>query len=267
MSILTLLLHLPQWLAVPVIVGSVVLISIIGFLAVHRLVPIEIRKLHNDVAGFVYAVVGVIYAVLLAFVVFVVWSEYNEVRITVEKENSLTLVLYEGTQLYPNTEVSQNLQQALATYAQAVVAEDRQIADLAKPRGVSGVSVSLHPIGDVLAKVAPANNHEQSIYNLILHSLNEVSNYRNLRLYAAEEKLPNAILIAMIAGAIITIGFTYLFGTENILAHEIMIGMLAAMIAIIMYVVIELDHPFLGPVSIKPPQAYQMIIEAVNAKK
>jgi hypothetical protein len=244
-----------------------VLISIVGFLAVHRLVPVEIRKLHNNVAGFVYAVVGVTYAVLLAFVVFVVWEEYNEVRINVEQENSLINVLYEGIQLYPNTEVSQRMQHAFAMYAQAVVAEDRQIADLTKPRGVSGVSVSLHPIGDLLAKVAPANNHEQSIYDLIVSGLNEVSHYRNLRLYAAQKKLPNAILIAMIAGAIVTIGFTYLFGTENILAHEIMIALLAAMIAIVMYVVIELDHPFLGPNSIKPPQAYQMIIEAVNAKK
>jgi hypothetical protein len=32
-------------------------------------------------------------------------------------------------------------------------------------------------------------------------------------------------------------------------------------------VVIELAHPFLGAVSIRPPPAYGMIIEAVNAKK
>ena len=36
---------------------------------VQRLVPSQTRKQHNDVAGFIYAVLGVVYAVLLALVV------------------------------------------------------------------------------------------------------------------------------------------------------------------------------------------------------
>ena len=267
MSFSIFLLQLPQWLAVLVIVGSVVLPSIVGFLSVHRFIPVTIRKLHNDVAGFVYTAVGVTYAVLLAFVVLVVWVEYNNVQINVENESSIAWVLYRSTEEYPNPEVSQRMQQALATYAQVVLAEHRQITDLAKPRAVSGFSVTWHPIAEMLAKADPANIHEQAIYSLVLNSLTELTKYRNLRLYAAEEELPSAIWIAMIAGAIITIGFTYLFGTENIWAHLSMIALLGAMIAIIMYVVIELDHPFLGAVSIKPPHAYGMIIEAVNAKK
>jgi Protein of unknown function (DUF4239) len=267
MSFSIFLLQLPQWLAVLVIVGSVVLPSIVGFLSVHRFIPVTIRKLHNDVAGFVYTAVGVTYAVLLAFVVLVVWVEYNNVQINVENESSIAWVLYRSTEEYPNPEVSQRMQQALATYAQVVLAEHRQITDLAKPRAVSGFSVTWHPIAEMLAKADPANIHEQAIYSLVLNSLTELTKYRNLRLYAAEEELPSAIWIAMIAGAIITIGFTYLFGTENIWAHLSIIALLGAMIAIIMYVVIELDHPFLGAVSIKPPHAYGMIIEAVNAKK
>jgi hypothetical protein len=35
------------------------------------------RKEHNDVGGFIFAAVGVLYAVLLAFVVVVVWENLN----------------------------------------------------------------------------------------------------------------------------------------------------------------------------------------------
>lgn len=267
MSLSLFLLQLPQWLAVLVIVGSVVLFSIVGFLAVHRFIPAKIRKLHNDVAGYVYTAVGVAYAVLLAFVVLVVWADFNDVRINVENESSIAWVLYRSTEAYPNPEVSQRMQQALATYAQVVLTEHRQITDLAKPRAVIGFSVSWHPIADIVAKAVPADIHEQAIYSSILNSLTELTKYRNLRLYAAQDEVPSVIWIAMIAGAIITIGFTYLFGTENIWAHVTIIALLGAMIAIIMYVVIELAHPFLGAVSIRPPPAYGMIIEAVNAKK
>jgi hypothetical protein len=34
----------------------------------HRLVHVDVRKAHNDLAGFTIAVVGVLYAVLLAFI-------------------------------------------------------------------------------------------------------------------------------------------------------------------------------------------------------
>src|SRR5918993_1917988 len=41
------------------------------------LVPIAVRRQHNDVAGFIYAVLGVVYAVLLGLMVVAVWEEWN----------------------------------------------------------------------------------------------------------------------------------------------------------------------------------------------
>ena len=48
--------------------------------------PWTIRMEHNDVAGFIYAVLGVIYAVLLALVVIATWEEFGRARVTVEAE-------------------------------------------------------------------------------------------------------------------------------------------------------------------------------------
>ena len=56
------------------VVGGVCLLALAGFELVHRLVPAVSRQRHNDVAGFIYAALGVIYAVLLARVVISVWG-------------------------------------------------------------------------------------------------------------------------------------------------------------------------------------------------
>jgi hypothetical protein len=53
-------------------------LAVLGLVLVQRLVPWSHRKEFNDVAGFIYAVVGVAYAVLLALVVIGAW-EYREV--------------------------------------------------------------------------------------------------------------------------------------------------------------------------------------------
>ena len=61
--------------------------AVVGLALVQRLLPATIRKKHNnDVAGFIYAALGVIYAVLLALVVIAVWEEFGRARVTVESE-------------------------------------------------------------------------------------------------------------------------------------------------------------------------------------
>src|SRR6185369_7766298 len=60
-----------------------------GLLLFHRYVPVAVRREHNDVAGFIIAVVGVIYAVLLAFIAIAVWQDFNEAESIVENEASL----------------------------------------------------------------------------------------------------------------------------------------------------------------------------------
>ena len=45
------------------IVAIATVLSVVGLVLVQRLVSTERRRQHNDVAGFIYAVVGVSYAV------------------------------------------------------------------------------------------------------------------------------------------------------------------------------------------------------------
>ena len=82
------------------VVGGACLTAVLGLALVQRLVPTTIREQHNDVAGFIYAVVGVIYAVLLALVVIATWEEFGRARITVEAEaNALAEVFFLAHQL------------------------------------------------------------------------------------------------------------------------------------------------------------------------
>src|SRR5215204_1144623 len=66
------------------VVGGACFVAVLGLALVQRLVPTTIRKEYNDVAGFIYAVLGVIYAVLLALVVIATWEEFGRASVTVE---------------------------------------------------------------------------------------------------------------------------------------------------------------------------------------
>src|SRR5215216_656981 len=57
------------------IVALAMLVAVGGLVLVQRLFSTERRKQHNDVAGFIYAVLGVAYAVLLGLMLIAVWEK------------------------------------------------------------------------------------------------------------------------------------------------------------------------------------------------
>ena len=105
-----------------VVIGAC-LAAVAGLELVQRLVPSEKRQEHNDVAGFLYAVIGVVYAVLLALLVIAVWEQYQKANETVESEaNAVAEIAWVARRL-PEPEHHQ-LQEDARAYAQEVVDEE-----------------------------------------------------------------------------------------------------------------------------------------------
>ena len=71
-------------------------------------------------AGYVYAVIGVIYAVILAQVVIAAWEEYQEARAVADNEANAVLNLARLAQVWPE-EDRLKVEDALSAYAEHVV--------------------------------------------------------------------------------------------------------------------------------------------------
>ena len=66
------------WIAAFVLLVPTTIFAILGPAIVRRYVPLERLRSNNEVAGFKFATVGVIFAVLLAFAILVVWERFNQ---------------------------------------------------------------------------------------------------------------------------------------------------------------------------------------------
>src|SRR5437764_10889336 len=84
----------PLWLSGAIIVGGGTLLAMLGPLLVRRRVGLERLTSNNEIAGFKFATVGVIYAVLLAFAVIVAWEKFSEAEIAVVQEAGAAATLY-----------------------------------------------------------------------------------------------------------------------------------------------------------------------------
>jgi hypothetical protein len=109
-----------ETLTIVFIVAIAVLVSLMGLALVRRMVPVSELAEHTDVAGYVYAVIGVIYAVVLALVVIAAWEEYRDARQAVANEASAVLNLARAANGWPAGD-REEVESALVTYARQVV--------------------------------------------------------------------------------------------------------------------------------------------------
>src|SRR5436190_17372377 len=80
------LLALPSWLLFIIIVGGSAGLSLLALQLLQPRIQALVKDTPNDIIGFIFATVGVVYAVLLAFAVIVVWQDFDAADRSVSAE-------------------------------------------------------------------------------------------------------------------------------------------------------------------------------------
>src|SRR5215212_3150379 len=249
------------------VVIGVCLAALAGLELVQRLVPAEKRQEHNDVAGFLYAVVGVVYAVLLALLVIAVWQQFQKANETVESEaNAVAEIAWLAHRL-PEPE-HHVLQEDARSYAQEVVDEEwpRMEQGLG---GVQSLPEGWDLVDDIRATLQdfePGTVAEQELYAEGLDQIQRLGDARRMRVVAAKEGLPGVLWAVLVFGAVVAVGFTYLFGMQNSWAHRLMVMSLTAVIALVLFTVGVMEHPFSGGARLDP-DSFELILERFETSK
>jgi hypothetical protein len=238
-----------SWFEAAVVVLGTVVLSVIGLLLVRRWVAVEVLERHNEVAGFVYAVIGVIYAVLLAFTAVIVWEQFNKAEAAVENEANAVADLYHGAQSF-KTEVQQEIEAALRDYVSVVVQKEWS----AMARGLSSAeaSTAYDRLWHTYRRFEPQSEQEKLWYAQALKGLDDLGDQRTFRLLSSRSKVPAIVWVVLIGGGIVTIGYSWLFGTSNASAQGLMTAALALTIALVMVSIMALEHPFSGFTYVEP---------------
>jgi len=233
-----------------------VLVAVAGLVLVQRLVPPERRVGQNDVAGFIFAVLGVAYAVLLAFVVIAVWEEYKTAQTNVESEAHELAGVYFVASRLPEPDRTR-IQDLARTYARVVVEEEWPMMERGKtsPRADS----LLRQLTLKILQFDPHTKGEQVLYELEQTQLHDAADARRSRLLEVREGIPSLLWVVLVVGGVITVSFTYLFGLKSNVAHALMVAALTLLICGILFTIGEFNYQFSGVVEIRP-DAYKEVL-------
>ena len=239
-------------------VCAVMLVAVAGLVAVQRLVPAALRQEHNDVAGFIYAVVGVIYAVLLALVVIAAWEEHEAAGATVREEANELAEVFWLAHRFPEPE-GPRLQGLTRSYATVVAEKEWPL--MARGAGSSPEAWALMDEMRLGVQDLEVDSRaDQVLFEQGLERINELADARRARMVEAEEGVPAVLWAVLVFGGVITVGFTYLFGLENTWSHRLMVAAVSGLIGLVLFTIGTLEYPFYGGTRIGP-EAFELVLK------
>ena len=112
----------------------------------------------------------------------------------------------------------------------------------------------------------PRTEAEAQLYAEGLDQIDRLGDDRRMRFVAAEEGIPGVLWAVLVFGAVVAVGFTYLFGLQNTWAHRLMVMSLTAVIALVLFTIGVMEYPFSGGARVDPG-AFELILERFETSK
>lgn len=238
-----------------------VLCSIAGLLVFRRFLSPELLKQHHDVADPYSQFVGMLFAVLLGFMVADAMSRFGAARQTVEQEASSIGNVFRLAEGLPSE--SRNSIRALCDkYVRQVAKEEWPL--LAQHKTSKATWETYRQLWHACTTCKPSNPEEVNAHSALLPCMAEAGTNRRLRVDALHNGLPPVLWCILGVGGVATIVFTYFFNVEQLRLQIVMVSIVSLVICLNIFLLATYDDPFSGDMTISPAafDTQSMLFEA-----
>ena len=240
----------PSWAIGLLFVGVFVGVTWIGIFVTrptfHSWVHREARA--NDMVAVALSSFFVLFGLLLGLVAVATYQNFSSVGDTVDKEASSIAALYRDFGGYPQP-IRDRLRDSLREYTIYTIKEDWPLQRL----GIvpHGGTERITALSEILFAFDPSKSREEIIHAEVLRVFNRVVELRRSRLANVTLGLPPVLWWVVAFCALLNIMVIWLQDME-IHVHLILGGILASILALVIFLIAALDNPFRGEVSIGP---------------
>lgn len=236
----------PLWASLLIVVILPTLLAMSGPPLIRRRVALERLTFNNEVAGFKFAAVAVLYAVLVGFAIIMAWERFADGESTVAKEAGAAANIYRLASGAEPEAIA--VRRALDNYLELAI--ERDWPQMALESGSVDVTRALDAVYAAVVRLARGGSQPNAVLVDILRQIDGLTDARRNLLHLAIGIIPGMMWLVLVLGGCLTVGFTFFFGTENLRAQVLMTGVLSIVVFMSLWVIISIDYPFTGPVHI-----------------
>jgi len=227
---------------------SCLFISLFGMLLLRKIWPQKLRTTFTHIHGHMFGVIGIVYAVLIGAIAVGSWEKFKTAELIVFEEATTTLNMYHmASSLGPAHQ--NDIKNFIQRYVDEVVeVEWPEMQKGIRPNIKSNI---LYSMNQYLSSIHIENKTQEIYLPILVHQVNKLEYLRGQRVFIAGSTLNTAILVFMLLGGLLVILTSILFGLEHSLGSNALItSMLSLVIGLVITVIIGLDHPYQGEISI-----------------
>ena len=213
----------------------------------------------NDIVGYILSCFCVFYGLLLGLIAVTAYQNVSDAGENVTREAAALSALYEDASRYPEPH-GQNLRWLLRDYTRYVI----KYAWPLQQRGIvpEEGTIRAEAFHDRLLDFQPTTPAEEILHAEALRQLNHFLECRRMRLFSVKSALPTSMWYVMILGAVFNIMLCWMFNMK-LVSHIVLGGILAAYLGTMMYLIVDMNQPFRGDVSISA-EPFELLYRRMN---
>jgi hypothetical protein len=234
--------------------GSVVFVCILLYIFERFFFSKLEYKLSDEVVGIYFNFTGVLFTLILAFVVVAAWEDYDNAMHTAENEAHKLMYIYEDAlELSPENRMI--VQKKVIHYASSVVNDEWDNMD--ENHKVKVTEDIFHGLMSLKRTLVP--HGDEDILKSIDDSLDELKVLRHQRESYTESHVPNLLWAVLIGGFLMCIFFSFLINFKSIIWKMLMTSIAAFAMSIVMYLTYCLSNPYKGDMKVSSMD-YQKVL-------
>ncbi len=239
----------PAWIILIFTILVSCILTWAAFKILRKLFTSEELEKFKDVTGIYVSMIGILYGVFLAFIVIAIWENYDGVKNNIDKEaDALSNMYRDAKGLPPATKYS--IDSCVKQYVTIVV--DKEWATMSKGKESKYAMDACSKLQTLVIKFKPHDLGEQVVYTEMLSNLNHLTTARRIRVNTANAGLPMILWVILIGGGFLLLFYIACFYVENYKFHLWLAFGVSGLIAILLFVALELNYPFVGSDALKP---------------
>ena len=233
---------------------TTVLIQLIGNLVFGILVLLVVRRymkyadmtIDIDAWGVFYTVFGVLYAIIIGFILISALGKFDQLKMAVDSEVGeiqnirILLSYFSDNQI----EVINNIRKKLFTYVHSIHSTEWE--DMIKKDSQPEFSEELRNVRDSVSHLKSEDENDSIALTSIINTLSGLTECRTKRISLANEEIPGPIMKLLFFMSIILVFGLIIMGVQNFWVHLFMVSSLSITLQLIINLLTDLNTPFEG---------------------
>lgn len=238
-------------LSAVVLIGAAVLVAVVVTLLSGRWRPEQSDERDSDSRGFIGAVLSGLFVVALAFYVVIIWEDASSAEDSAAAEAAALVDTYWQLDAAPEPQ-RENLRALVRDYTASVVNQEWPAL---------GNGEAHEPTGDLLTKLHDGINQLPTTPDQVkgardraMDRMREITDKRRVRIDQAGglDATGQLTLTGTLVGALGMVLFPLLIGFTAKPRHVVLIGVMAGVLGLTCYLMLDVTQPFAGWIKVEP---------------